>query len=308
MASVDSVAAPTPRPPKRRDPRRTAGGYLYVLPALCVFGVFIAFPVGFAGWLSLRTWDGFTTLGDSTFVGADNYSNAFSDPVFRQAATHTVMFTVVSTVVQMVIAFFLAYALWYYRLRFANVLRALYFFPAVLSMVVVGLAWRQMLSADGPVNQLLEYAGLPEGSWLGGQNVVMWVIIWIDSWQWTGWTMILYLAGMVMISRETIEAAQLDGASSSRIMRSVVFPQLASVTSLAVLLNVAGGFQVFDTVYVMTGGGPSHASEVLGSYAYWTAFASNGPGQLGYAATIAVMMVAVLFVFSFLRIRASRLV
>src|SRR5205823_4037809 len=102
---------------------------------------------------------------------------------------------------------------------------------------------------------------------------------------------------------ELVEAAQLDGASSFALARKLVLPLISPVMSLAVLLNVIGGFQVFDTIYVMTGGGPDHASEVLGSYAYWIAFSAGGTGQLGYAAALAVVMVAVLFVFSYLRIR-----
>jgi ABC-type sugar transport system permease subunit len=120
--------------------------------------------------------------------------------------------------------------------------------------------------------------------------------------------MILFTAGMVALPADLIEAALLDGASSFVVMKSVVMPMIRHVIALVLLLNVVGGFQVFDTIYVMTGGGPDHASDTLGTYAWWLAFSPSGPGALGYSAAIAVMMVLVLFVFSFFRVRASRLV
>jgi ABC-type sugar transport system permease subunit len=303
-------ATPDRRPARKRRRKATTVkvGYLYVLPALVVFGMFIAFPFGFAVWLSFHSWDGFTSLSAAPFVGAANYHQALGDPIFHKALLDTVLFTVVSTVAQMAIAFLLAFTLWHFKLRFAGAFRALYFFPAVLSMIVVGIAWRQLLATGGPIASGLTAAHVSAIPWLGSTNLVMWVIIWVSTWQWSGWTMILYLAGMVGLPQDVIEAARIDGASSFVTMRSVVAPMLRHVTALALLLNVVGGFQVFDTIYVMTGGGPDHASETLGSYSWWVAFSSYGPGELGYAATIAVIMICVLFVFSYFRIRVSRLV
>jgi ABC-type sugar transport system permease subunit len=113
---------------------------------------------------------------------------------------------------------------------------------------------------------------------------------------------------MLGLPNELVEAARIDGASDWSIARRVVFPLLAPVTSLALLLNVIGAFQVFDTIYVLTGGGPNHASEVLGTYTYWQAFSAFGPGEVGYAAAMAVVMILVLFVFAYVRIRMTRLV
>jgi ABC-type sugar transport system permease subunit len=285
-----------------------AGAYLYVLPAGAVFLLFLAFPVGFAVWLSLHNWDGFVPFAHAPFVGLSNFGQALSDPILKKSLLNTVLFTVVSTAIQMFVAFLLAFTLWFYRLRFSTAFRALYFFPTVLSMIMVGLTWRQMLSSGGPVDGLFTSLGLPQFSWLSSSNLVMWVVIWVSSWQWSGWTMVLYLAGMLGIPNEIVEAAKIDGAGSFGVMRTIVVPMVRYVTGLALLLNIIGGFQVFDTIYVMTGGGPDHASEVLGTYSYWQAFSAYGPGQLGYAATIAVIMVAVLFVFSYARVRMSRLV
>jgi len=175
-------------------------------------------------------------------------------------------------------------------------------------MVMVGLTWRQMLNPGGPLDGLFNGLGLGNIDWLGQPNLVMWVVIWVSSWQWSGWTMVLMLAGMMGIPNELVEASKIDGAGSFGIARTIVLPLIGHVTGLALLLNVIGGFQVFDTIYVLTGGGPNHASEVLGTYSYWEAFGNYGPGELGYAAAMAVVMVIVLFAFSYTRIRMSRLV
>jgi ABC-type sugar transport system permease subunit len=284
------------------------GPYVYLVPAVAVFILFLAFPVGFAFWLALHTWNGLTPINDARYVGLSNFRYAVTDPIFREALRNSVFFTVMSTVIQMIVAFFLSFTIWFYKPRFARLLRSLYFFPTILSSIMIGLLWRQMLTIGGPINSLGSGIGLHNVLWLSNPSLVMWVVIWVSSWQWSGWTMVLYLAGMLGIPNEVIEAARLDGSSGFQIMRTIVFPMVRYATGLALLLNVIGGFQVFDTIYVMTGGGPDHASEVLGTYSYWEAFSALGPGQLGYAATIAVVMVIILFVFSYFRVKLSRLV
>jgi raffinose/stachyose/melibiose transport system permease protein len=287
---------------------RACTGYVYVAPAGLVFTLFLAFPVAFAVWLAFHSWNGLTPLGEAPSVGFDNFEALVHDEIFRKALRNTVFFTVVTTAVQMTIAFFLAFTLWYYKLRFSTLLRGIFFFPTVISMVVVGLTWHQMLVVGGPVDELLASVGFGHVDWLIESNLIMWVVAWVSSWQWAGWTMVLMLAGMMGVPNELVEAAKMDGAGSFSIARTIVLPLIGHVTALALLLNIIGGFQVFDTIYVLTGGGPNHASEVLSTYTYWQAFSAFGPGELGYASAIAVMMIMVLFVFSYVRIRMSRLV
>jgi ABC-type sugar transport system permease subunit len=256
-----------------------------------MFLFFLAFPVAFSVWLSFRQWNGFTPLDQAPFVGLANFAALGRDRVFQEAIVNTAMFAVCSTAVQIAVAFILAFTLWYYRLRFGAFLRALFFFPTVISMVFVGLTWQQLLTVGGPVDGLVRSFGSGRIAWLSA-----------------GWTMVLFLAGMMGQPRDLIEAAQIDGAGSFAIAAWIVIPIQRPVVALAVLLNVVGGFQVFDTIYVLTGGGPNHASEVLGTYTYWQAFSAYGPGQLGYASAISMVMVFVLFVFAYFRVRMSRLV
>jgi ABC-type sugar transport system permease subunit len=175
-------------------------------------------------------------------------------------------------------------------------------------MVFVGLTWQQLLAVGGPVDGLLAVFGASHVSWLSTPDLVLWVVVWVASWQWSGWTMVLFLAGMMGQPKEAIEAAQIDGAGTFAIATRVVIPMQRPVIALALLLNVVGGFQVFDTIYVLTGGGPNHASEVVGTYTYWQAFSAYGPGQLGYASAISVVMTVILFGFAYTRVRMSRLV
>ena len=283
-------------------------GYAFVAPAMAIFLLFLAFPIGFSVWLSFHQWNGFTPLGQAAFVGVANFVALVFDGIFRQALRNTVLFAVASTALQMAVAFLLAFTLWFYKLRFSTFFRALFFFPTVISMVFVGLTWQQLLSVDGPVDMLLRLFGTHHIAWLSNSDLVLWVIVWVSSWQWSGWTMMLFLAGMMSQDRELIEAAHLDGAGSFTIAVRIVIPLQRHVTALALLLNVIGGFQVFDTIYVLTGGGPNHASEALGTYSYWQAFSAYGPGELGYASAVTVVMTIVLFVFAYFRVRLSRLV
>ena len=305
--AAKAVSAAGPRPVKGPSTGAMVG-YAFVAPAMAIFLLFLAFPIGFSAWLSLRQWNGFTPLGKAPFVGIANFAALVHDDVFGQALRNTVLFALASTALQMAVAFVLAFTLWFYKLRFATFLRALFFFPTVISMVFVGLTWQQLLGVDGPVDQLLRLIGTHHIAWLSNADLVLWVIVWVASWQWAGWTMMLFLAGMMGQDRELIEAAHLDGAGSFTIAVRIVIPLQRHVIALALLLNVIGGFQVFDTIYVLTGGGPNHASEALGTYSYWQAFSAYGPGELGYASAVTVVMTIVLFVFAWFRVRMSRLV
>jgi raffinose/stachyose/melibiose transport system permease protein len=305
------VAGRAPQDGARRAPGRwvdAATGYAFVAPAMAFFVLFLAFPVGFAIWLSLRHWNGFTPLAQAPFAGLENYAAMLTDRVLRKAVLNTLLFAAASTALQMAVAYLLAFTLWFYKLRFATFLRALFFFPTVISMVFVGLTWQQLLGVDGPIAQLTQWLMSGRVAWLSAPDLVLWVVVWVSSWQWSGWTMMLFLAGMLAVDRELIEAAELDGAGSATVSLRIVLPILRPVVALALLLNVVGGFQIFDTIYVLTGGGPNHASESVATYTYWQAFSAYGPGELGYASAVSVVMTLVLFAFAWLRVRMSRLV
>lgn len=284
--------------------------YLFILPALSIFMLFLIYPIYFAFRLSFFDWSGFTDMGQMNYLGVQNYRELWRDSIFWLALRQTVSFAVVSTLAQMVVAFLLAFTLYYFRPRFAQIMRAIFFFPSVLSAVMVALTWQRILNPSGLLDQLLTSGslGFLSTEWLANPKVVLWAIIGVGTWQWAGWTMVLYYAGLVGIPLEYFETAKVEGAKTLQIVRYVALPLVKHVTEVALLLNIVGGFQVFDTIYVLTRGGPAHHSEVLSTYIYFNAFDVRGPNLMGYASAIAVALITILFAFSYLRIRASKLV
>jgi len=175
-------------------------------------------------------------------------------------------------------------------------------------MVILGLVWRDLLSTHGMVNNILSFISGAEvvSQWLGNPKTVLWTIILVDTWIFAGTNMILWLAGLLAIPSDLIDAAKIDGANVRQLVGYVVIPEISHVISLSLLLNVIGGFQAFAIVYVLTRGGPAHFSELLSTYVFWIAFFSDGPQRFGYASAISVVMIIILLTFSFIRIKLSR--
>lgn len=287
---------------------RTIYPYLYVLPALCFFLVFLVYPYLFAIDLSLHSWTGLTALSNWSWVGLANYVNMLSDPYLGLVLKNTAIYGAGVTLVQNVLAFVLAFGLFQLTAgRMAGVLRTLFFYPAIISQVMVGLAWADILRRDGFLNTILGVIlGQPVTlSWFGDPNLALWAIMAVAVWQGAGWTMVLYLAGLSGVSRDVLDAAAMDGAGSLALLRHVMLGILRPVISLAILFNVIGNFQTFALIYATTQGGPLHATDVIGTYAYWLAFDLNGPQDMGYAATLSVLMTTLLFAYTILRVRAA---
>ena len=283
--------------------------YLYIAPAMIFFGLFLAYPVYFSLKLSFYEWNGMTGLDRIEYIGLANYQELISDKLFWLSFWNTVKLAIATTVAQMVLSFILAFALWYFPLPFKKSLRSLIFFPGVVSMVILGLIWREMLSSEGLVNGFLSAITGREVliQWLGNPKLVLWTVVAIDTWIFTGTNMILWLAGMLSIPKDLIDAAKIDGANLRQMVWFVVLPLLKHVVSLSLLLNIIGGFQAFAIVYVTTRGGPAHLSEVLATYVFWLAFYSAGPQRFGYASAVASIIVIILLAFSFFRIRMSKI-
>jgi len=289
-----------------RRPPRGSGlvGALFVLPSLAVFAAFLVLPVVSVLGIALLRWTGFR-IGDWQFVGLANFENLVGDPVFWSAFSHTVLFTVATAILLNVLGF--GYALLIQsRLRGHAFAKAVLFLPVLLSPVVVGLMWSRILDAFGAVNQLIS-ALAPETRpvlFLGSPDLVLPSIIVAIVWQFTGYNMLLYYAGLQKLPQEQLEAASIDGAGHWAAIRNVVIPSLYPVAATAILLNVIGGLRIFDLIYVMTRGGPNRGSEVMATYMYEQAFKFS---DMGYAGAIAVVIVALSVVAAVLRLRWSRL-
>jgi len=275
-------------------------GLAFVLPSVVVFGLFLVVPVLAVAGISVLDWAGFR-IGDWTFVGLQNFQKAARDPVFWRSFTNTVLFTV-ATAILLNLTGFLYALLIASRVRGSTFARSALFLPVLLSPVIVALMWTRILDAFGAVNQLLAIVQ-PKAKptlFLGDPDLALASVIVATVWQFTGYNMLLYYAGLQHLPREQVEAAAIDGAGKRATLWNVVVPSLYPVIGTAVLLNVIGGLRVFDLVYVMTRGGPNRSTEVLATYMYEQAFKFS---DMGYASAIALVIVVLSVAAAILRLR-----
>ncbi|SDN64492.1 carbohydrate ABC transporter permease [Allokutzneria albata] len=276
------------------EPRRV--GYLYILPALLVYGLFLLFPLLHSGWISLFSWDGLT-LG--TFVGLDNYAALARDVGFLSAFGHVAVLLVFFAVLPVSIGLVLATALSRTRIRGMAFFRTALFLPQVVAMVVVAIAWQRIFAPDGALNDLLRFVGL-DGlvtAWLGDSGTALIAVGLVGTWVQTGLAVVLFLGGIGKISGELFDAVRLDGGGVVREFRTVVLPALRAEIGVALTLTVIAALRTFDLVYVMTPqGGPGGSTTVPSYEIYHRAFHS---GQVGSAAAIGITLTALAFLITF---------
>lgn len=240
---------------------------LFLLPAILLYAVFVLYPIVQSARYSLYEWNGFGPLDD--FIGLDNFRDVFGDARFRSALTHNVILIVLSLLLQLPAALALAMLL-NARIKGRAVMRTVFFAPYVLSEVVTGVVWRQILRPDGLLDQSMDGVGLGGWTqgWLSDPDVVLYALFFIVSWKYFGFHMILMLAGLQQIPHELKEAASIDGASAWTTFRYVTFPLLMSTVRVSVFLSVIGALQLFDMVWVTTKGGPIGSSSTMSTYLY----------------------------------------
>jgi raffinose/stachyose/melibiose transport system permease protein len=269
---------------------------LFLLPALALYVLLVIVPVFQAVRYSGYKWNGLAPLND--FVGLDNFKRALQDDVFRGAVKHNVIIIVLSLCVQLPFALGIA-MLVNARLKGRALLRLLFFAPFVLSEVVTAVIFNLMLQPGGLVDHTLSGVGLGSltTDWLGSTSVVLYTCFVVISWKYFGFHMIIYLAGLQQIPRELEEAAMIDGAKRWEVFRFVTLPLLGPTIRISIFLSIIGALQVFDLVWVMTGGGPVNASNTMAIYVIDWGFKRF---QFGYASAVAVIMLVISLVFALL--------
>lgn len=277
----------------------------WVLPALVLLLVFVYYPIVDNLRLSLFSWNAFSVA--PTFVGLDNYRTAFHDPIFWTALRNNTVFAIVSLVFQVGFSLVLAALLEeFVHERLRGILRTIYFIPAVISITVAGILFSFLYNPEiGLVNRLLGAVGLEswQHSWLGEPATAMGSIIAMSQWQSIGYTAILFVVGIQRIPKEFHEAAKVDGAGPIRRFFSVTVPMVREMTTLIIILTVSGAFLVFNEVMVMTAGGPSNSSQVLGTWLYRNAFLND---DMGYASAIATVIFVITLAIGAVQIVVSR--
>jgi raffinose/stachyose/melibiose transport system permease protein len=298
------VAAPaSPAPPRgARRPRRRPRGrgwltiILFLLPALLLFLGLVLTPVVFAVYTSFFKWNGFSTA-PMEFIGLDNFIRLLDDEIFIGDLRRGLILVALSVVVQLPVALGLALLL-NQQIRFRSVYRLIFFAPYVLSEVIAAVLFTLVLSPDiGLVNQLLTDAGLGSltQEWLGNPELVLYSLFFVVSWKYFGFHMILYLAGRQNIPKELIEAAMTDGAGVWQVFRRITLPLLGPTIRISVFLSVIGTIQLFDMVFVLTGGGPVNSSETMAVTMFQYGFRRF---EVGYASAISVAMFLISLVFA----------
>jgi ABC-type sugar transport system permease subunit len=304
-AEVSGAALALPgRGPARR---RTAPlrAYAFMLaPALGLFLAFILIPVlltvvgsFFAFGLTSPSW---------SFAGFDNYVRAVNDPVFWLSFRNNLIIVFGSIVTQIGFGTLLAAILDRGIRRGSTFFRTIIFAPMVISSVAVGLIWLMILDPNiGPLNKLVKSIGLspPTLGWLGDPHLAIWMFLVVAAWQYTGFMMVLVLAGLQGVPNEIYQAAALDGARGVRAFWYITLPLIRNILIVAVLITSVGAFKVFDLIYVTTRGGPANATEVFGTYIYLQAF---NLGNMGYANAIAVFLLAIAVILGLLQLKYSR--
>ncbi|MFD3445210.1 carbohydrate ABC transporter permease [Microbacteriaceae bacterium 4G12] len=289
--------------PKRRPRRLRSPGYVWLIPALALSVGLIYYSVGYTGYMSTLEWDGVSPV--SRPVGAQNYVDAFQDPIFWKAIRNTVVFFVFSFAIQTALGILFA-AIMHSKVKLAVLYKVAIFLPVVLAPSIMAPVFRQIFSANGQVNQFLEAVGLGflTHPWLADQATALPVLMAITIWHNTGLTFILYFAAMGQIEPEVMEAARIDGAGNLRALWSIVLPGVQGTTVAIFILSIIGALKTFDIPYLVTLGGPNYATEFLGTLIYRE---SIPLANAGYGAAISIILLVLALGLSMIvNIRSQR--
>lgn len=260
---------------------------LFIMPALLLYSIIVLFPVIKSVFMSVFKWD---LSGAQGFIGLKNYYLLFTqDEIFQTSLRNNIWLMIMALIFHMPGGILVA-AVLSGNLRGSKFFRSVYFMPSVLCSAGVGFLWTYIFNSQfGIINNILNFWGLSglTKEWLSDEKTVMWALIAVVVWQWLGYHMVFYLAAMMSIPNSLYEAARIDGASSARTFWSVTLPLIKPIIKIDGILITTGTLRYFDLVYVMTNGGPNHASEVMASHMYMQAFRLM---KFGYGSAIAVIM------------------
>ncbi len=283
--------------------RRRRGGWRgplliwgFAAPALLVYATFVLLPVGLAAVYSFFNWNGLSAL--ERFIGFDNYVRALTDPVFIGAIGHNMGIVVLSLLIQGPLAVMIALLL-NRPLKGRTLIRTLIFVPYVLSEVVAGLAFRLLLPPDGPFDGILTALGWvgDKPNWLADPNLAFWTLFVVLTWKYLGFAIILFLAGLQGVPDELSEAAAIDGASWWQIQRHITLPLLGPTIRIWAFLSIIGSLQLFDMVWILTGGGPINSTATMATYMVEY---GNGRSQVGYGSAVAVILFVISLIIALL--------
>ncbi|MBN9317198.1 MAG: sugar ABC transporter permease [Devosia sp.] len=277
-------------------------GWLFIMPALVLVGIFMIYPILWSLWMSFQTGRGM----NFSFGGLANIERLTQDPVFQRALTNTLIFLVIQVPIMLVLALLFATALNDSKLWGRSFFRTAIFLPCVTSLVAYSILFKSMFAVDGVINDFLMTTGLVGSPipWLSDPFWAKVVVISAITWRWTGYNMIFYLAAMQNIDRSIYEAAKIDGIPAWARFWYITVPMLKPVILFTSVISTIGTLQLFDEVNTITLGGPSDSTLTLSLYIYNLTF--KFMPSFGYAATVSYVIVVLVGILSFFQFVVAR--
>ena len=285
----------------KRKNRLQASGLPWILPALIFLLVIIYYSIIFTINLSTRDWNGLDPT--FTYVGSKNFAKLVKDRVFWQCLRNTLKYFVITFVVQNGLGFIFA-AMLHSNLKLKTLHKVIIFIPTILAPATMAPVFRLLFSPQGLLQKLFDALHLGVSvNWLANPKTALYVLMWVAIWEFTGMSFILYFAAMSQIDKEMLEAARIDGASNIRTLITMVFPLCKGTTISMAMLGIIGALKTFDIPYLITTGGPNHATEFLGTYIYRQGIRQS---HLGYAAALSVVLLVLAIGGAFITYNANK--
>lgn len=266
-------------------------GFPWILPAFVFIAGIIYYSIFYTFKLSTLDWNGLDPI--QTEVGISNYTKAlFSDWVFWKAIQNTIVYFIFTFLIQNFLGFIFA-AILHTKVKLATLHKCLIFIPTILAPATMAPVFRLLFSPQGILQDIFDILHLGiTVDWLAKPNSALFILMIVAIWEYTGMSFILYYAAMSQIDKEMLEASRLDGAGNFRTLLSIVLPNCKGTTVSLAMLGIIGALKTFDIPYLITTGGPNHATEFLGTYIYRQGIRQS---HLGYAAAISVMLLVLAF-------------
>lgn len=268
----------------------------FVLPGFILFLLFVLMPIAQSAVFSAFRWDGFGPLTE--YVGIGNYQRMFDHKAFQDALSHSFIIMVLSITIQLPLALALALMVGRGQLSGKKVIRTILFVPYVFSEVITALIFRYVMNpTDGMLNVVLGsiIPGYENIGWLANREIVIYSVFIVITWKYFGFHMILYMAGLQGVPRDLEDAARVDGANEWQVLRGITLPLMGPTIRMTIFLSVLGSFQQFETVWVMTEGGPVGGSELITTYLFKFGIQRF---NLGYGSAVAVILFCITLFFS----------
>ncbi len=286
---------------------RSNGGLLFILPGLVVYLGFIAWPIAATFYNSFFIWDGFSP--DREFTGLDHYVRLLTrDRAFRLSIRNNIYWAIITVVVLSFFGFLFAWLL-NQRIRLRNAYRAAFFLPVTASLVVIGYTWEFLYQPEnGLINHTLRRLGLDDWTrvWLGDPDVTIFAIILVSLWASLGFWVVVFLAALQAVPQDLYDCAAVDGATGVRQMWHVAVPLTMGTTRALWILGLIRSINAFALVFLLSRGGPYHASEVIAYQIYDLAFRTNHTGYASALSVLLLLISAIVTIFQLLLLRGQR--